>query len=76
LKSLPISSPLVDLRHYFNLEVWWQYDTTRRTLLLPAFEEIMITGSTSLLEGMRICKPVYLIRKAVTVHGESPEAEL
>jgi hypothetical protein len=32
-------------------------------------------GSTSLIAEIRICKQLYLIRKAVTTHAESPEVE-
>jgi len=39
------------------------------------FEQIMLMGSTSLIAEIRICKQLYLIRKAATAHAESPKAE-
>ena len=35
----------------------------------------MLMGSTSLIAEIRICKQLYLIRKAATAHAESPKAE-
>jgi hypothetical protein len=57
---------------YQSPDAPWINRTALSNLL---FQQIMLMGSTSLIAEIRICKPLYLIRKALTAHAESPKAE-
>src|SRR5438876_5382005 len=46
----------------------------RHALSNLLFEQIMLMGSTVLIDEIRVWRFLYLIRKAVTAHAESPEA--